>query len=351
MQGGRAAVFRIRRRGGGGRKETPLTKITLKDVASVAGVSVATVSYVLNGTGSVSVEVAERVRAVVDRLGYRPNSVAQAMRTGRTATLGLILPDLLNPFFPGLARSVDAVARELGYCTFLADTRISPEVEADVMRNFVQRGVDGVIWFPATQRDTFAPFRGRLPIVVVDRDLAGYDLVLPDHWRGGELQAEHLLAHGRTRIGLLNGPQSVDNMRLRRDGSVAAIAGRGTVVWEFEANFDARLNADILAALARREVDAIIAGNDLIALSAMQALNGMGQRVPADVSVVGFDDIGIARFVAPALSSVRIELDELGELAVHRLVQLITAPAEPPVRRVVDVRLMGRDSVAAPEDR
>ncbi len=327
-------------------RKSAVTRTTLKDVAAMAGVSVATVSYVLNGTGSVSTEVAERVRAVVDRLGYRPNSMAQAMRTGRTATLGLILPDLLNPFFPGLARSVDAVARKLGYCTFLADTNISPEVEEDVMRNFVRRGVDGVIWFPATQHDTFAEFRGKIPIVVVDQDLPDYDLVLPDHWRGGELQAEHLLASGRTRIGLINGPQSVDNMRLRREGSVAAIAGRGTVVWEFEAEFDAQLSSEILAALARREMDAIIAGNDLIALSAMQAMGAMGLRVPEDVSLVGFDDIDIARFIAPTLSSVRIQLDELGELAVHRLVQLITGPAEPPMRRIVDVALMGRGSVA-----
>ncbi len=314
----------------------------------MAGVSVATVSYVLNGTGSVSTEVAERVRTVVDRLGYRPSSVAQAMRTGRTATLGLVLPDLLNPFFPGLARSVDAVARGLGYCTFIADTNISPEVEEDVMRNFVRRGVDGVIWFPATQRDTFAPFRRSIPIVVVDRDLPGYDVVLPDHRRGGELQSEHLLAHGRTRIGLINGPQAVDNMRLRREGSVGVIAARGAVVWEFEVGFDARLRPEILAALARREVNAIIAGNDLIALSAMQALVALGLRVPEDVSIVGFDDIAIAGFLAPALSSVGIDLDKLGELAVQRLIQLIREPTESPVRRIVEVCLMGRASVAAP---
>ena len=142
----------------------------LKDVAKKAGVSVATVSYVLNDSGSVSRRVRNKVLAAVRTLGYMPNRAAQAMRTGRTKTLGLVLPDLLNPVFPEMAQAFENATRELGYSIFLVDTKHSTEIETQGIDSLIQQGVDGIIWFPKTQKNTIREISTHVPVVVLDRE-------------------------------------------------------------------------------------------------------------------------------------------------------------------------------------
>ena len=321
-------------------------RVTLKDVAREANVPFTTASFVLNESGSVSKDVSDRVRKVVKKLGYQPNQSAQAMRTGKTNTIGLILPGLSNPFFSELAASIEKAARHSGYSVFLVNSDGTTELEQESMGRLVQRGVDGVLWFPATQENAIKDYANDVPVVVMDRALDSYNRVIPDHWRGGQLQAEHLLDHGHKRFGFVTGPLSVDNMRNRRDGAVNAIEDKGEIVWQVENSFLRTLTPDVVKHLKHNNVDAIVAGNDMMAIAIMQELTELGIRVPQDVSIVGFDDIPWCTAVTPPLTTIRMPLKKIGEEAMELLLALIQNPESRKRQIVMDVDLIPRKSVA-----
>lgn len=322
-------------------------KPTLKDVAREAGVAVSTVSYVINNTSAISEEVKKRVFEVIERIGYLPNSAAKAMRTGKSLAIGLILPDLGNPFFPELAQSVENTAREHRYSTFLVDTDISHEIEKESIERLIQRGVDGIVWFPTTQEDTMSEYESDIPVVVMDRALGHYDTVIPNHRKGGELQAEFLLQQGHRRVGMITGPLSVDNMKLRRDGFIDKISKQGEVIWETENPFSMTLTAKAIEHLLQQDVTAIVAGNDLIAIGAIRELSNAGISVPDDISVVGFDDIPWGKWISPPLTTIRMPVAELGSEAVHFLLRRLENPGAPIRSLTIDVELIVRESVAS----
>jgi len=323
-------------------------RITLKQVAEAAGVSLATASYSLGGGGSVGQETRERVMAVAERLGYKPNLAAKAMRTGRTGTLGLVLPDLTNPFFPLLAQTVINAAREGGYDVFLTDTQGSKESEARSIEALIRRGVDGLVWFPIDDTTgAKAPLRGT-PTVVLDRELDGFDCVVADFDAGGRMAAACLVAAGHRRVGMVSGPAAALSARQRATGARDGLKAHGGPVWELEAAFSADLDAGIVRALAQRDVTAIIAGADLIAIGVMKALRDNGLRVPEDVSVIGFDNIPWSDLCTPALTTIDLPINEMGIEAVQLLLRRINAPDEPRRRVVFDVSLVERRSVVAP---
>ncbi|MDM3872352.1 LacI family DNA-binding transcriptional regulator [Porticoccus sp. W117] len=319
-------------------------KPTLKDVAKEAGVAVSTVSYVINGTSSISDEVRKRVFDVIEKIGYLQNSSARTMRTGRSMSLGLILPDLGNPFFPELAQSVENTAREYGYSTFLVDTDISQEIEREATRRLIRQGVDGIVWFPTTQDDTMSEFSGSVPVVVMDRQLGNYDTVIPNHRRGGELQAKFLLDNNHQTIAMVTGPLSVDNMRMRRDGFIQQIGDRATIAWEAENPFSMQLTSDVIEHITRRDVTAIVAGNDIIAIGIINELTKAGIRVPQDIAVVGFDDISWGQWITPPLTTIRMPISELGSEAVHFLMRRLEQPEAPKRSLTIDVELVPRES-------
>lgn len=322
-------------------------KPTLKDVAREAGVAVSTVSYVINNSSPISKEVKKRVFDVIEKLGYLPNSSAKAMRTGKSLAIGLILPDLGNPFFPELAQSVENTAREYGYSTFLVDTDISREIEKEAIERLIQRGVDGIVWFPTTQEDTMAPYAAEIPVVVMDRSLGNYDTVTPNHRKGGELQAEFLLQQGHRRIGMITGPLSVDNMKLRRDGFIDRIEGAGEILWEIENPFSMTLAPSVIDKLLQGNVTAVVAGNDMIAIGAIRELDKAGISVPEQVSILGFDDIPWGKWISPPLTTIRMPLAELGSEAVHFLLRRVENSAAPTRNLTIDVELVVRESVTA----
>ena len=318
----------------------------LKDVAKKAGVSVATVSYVLNDSGSVSKRVKNKVLTAVRTLGYTPNRAAQAMRTGRTKTLGLVLPDLLNPFFPEMAQVFENIARELGYSIFLVDTKHSIEIEKEGINSLIQQGVDGIIWFPKTQENTAHGISAHVPIIVLDRELPGFDIVRPNHEEGGRLQSEYLLEMGHKKVGLMSGPLSVDNMRFRRDAFVEAFCKRGKITWEVENPFSMEITAINKKQLSKGKPTAIVAGNDMIAVGVIKTFNELGIAVPGQVSVIGFDNISWCKVVSPALTTIRMQLKEIAAEAVNLLLRRIKEPDTPQRKIVINVELVTRDSVA-----
>ena len=318
---------------------------TLRDIAEITGVSTATVSYVLNGKGSVGANIQKLVLETAKEVGYRANHAAKATRTGQTLSIGLILPDLKNPYFPQLAQVVQSAARRAGYAVFLVDSEENEDIEREGAEDLISRGVEGLIWCPATEHDSLSEYRIDVPIVVVDRPLPNYDTISSDYYSGGRLLSDHILSLGHKRIGMIVGPQSLSSAKLRRDGFVDHLDGKAQVEWEVENAFSIDLSNETRARLGDLEVSAIVCGNDFIAIGVMRALHELGRSVPQDVSVVGFDDIPWARFSIPGLATVRQPFSKLGNEAAALLIRRITGDDAPQVNMSLDMRLVTRGSL------
>lgn len=320
--------------------------VTVKDIAAAVGVSVATVSNVLNERPNVGDATRRKVLEVARRLGYRPNRAAQAMRTGRTRTLGLVLPDLTNPFFPELAQAVENKARSLGLVVCLIDSQSSLHSESDGFSLLLQHAVDGIIWCPLGPRLPASLKKLTGPIVLIDRPRPGFAAVHSNYEMGGRLLAEYALRMGHTRIGLLSGPQQLESARQRRDGFANAFPEDIQIAWEVSVSFDGVLTAQAIDALERgRKATLIVAGNDLIAISAMRCLSNLGVAVPDEVSVTGFDNIRWTDLVTPRLTTIAQPVGAIGARAVEMLMERIEGQNVAPARTVFDVELIERDSV------
>jgi LacI family transcriptional regulator len=316
----------------------------LKDVANAAGVSIATVSNVLRGVKATTPEVQRRVRDAIDRLGYTPNPHAQSLRTGHSHTIGVVVPDLTNPYFPALVQAIETTARARGFALIVMDANNDARREAESLALMASYRVAGVIWVPVAEDPAVAwPF----PIVTVDRPLAGCDAVVADHVQGGVLIARHALALGHRRVGLLSGPRALPSAALRREGFFAVADGAIDVVWEFEVPFSSDLPAAVVARLQDPECSLVVCANDAVAVGVLRVLRAAGLDVPGDVSVIGFDDVPWAEFIEPALTTVRQPLAALGAGAVEMLHLRIERPDDPPRYQTLEVELVARRSAAA----
>ena len=328
---------------------------TMKEVAAAAGVSVATVSHVINGTRFVRPALADRVREAMTTLGYTPDGRARSLRVRRTHTLGLVVPDNSNPFFAELARLVEEEGFDAGYTTILGNSTEQPERERRYVETLAARRVDGLIVAPSRHDDgTFAALlrASGIPVVVIDRDLAllGADLVVYDNVGGSRAAVAHLLELGHERIAYVAGPLDVATSRERLRGFRDAVADAAVELrdeWVVEGDFQYASGRAAAARLldARAPVTAIFAANDLMAAGVASELGARGLRVPEDVSVVGYDDAPLAVMVAPTLTTVRQPLAEMAETAVSFLLDRIRG-AEPdqPRRVVLPTELVVRES-------
>ncbi len=319
---------------------------TIRDVAREAGVSIAAVSYALNGGGTIGDEVRARVREVANRLGYRPNRSAQAVRTGRTMTLGLVVPDLNNPYYPALAQSFERAARQAGYTVVLVDTAGQVEEEVPGIRRLEQHGVAGILWCQTTVQEEVTSSDFTVPIVTIGTPSLNIDNVTTKDYEGGQLLAEHLLQMGHRRVGMLTAASVLDTKDDRRLGFIAALDGKAGIGWEEKAPFAIDLPDQILAALGRRDVTAVMCGNDLIAVGVLRAARQLGIAVPDELSVVGFDDIPWASIVEPELTTVRQPVSEMAAVALTLLLDRIAEPTRAVRHFKVGVELIPRRSVA-----
>jgi LacI family transcriptional regulator len=319
---------------------------TVKDIATAVGVSVATVSNVLNGKPNVGRIIRKKVLHAAKQLGYRPNRAAQAMRTGRTRAIGLVLPDLTNPFFPELAQAVENTARNLGLLVCLIDSQGRIDGESDGVALLMQHAVDGVIWCPLGPRPPSTLKRLDRPVVLIDRPGPGYAVVHSNYVMGGRLLAQYAAGMGHTRVGLLSGPQDLESARQRRDGFVNALPGKIDIAWEVNVGFDGVLTEQARAALDKRaKATLLVAGNDLIAVSAIRYLAGRGVEVPEDVSVLGFDNIRWADIVTPRLTTIAQPVGAIGAKAVELMQGSLSGEKIPARHTIFDVTLIERDSV------
>ncbi len=307
---------------------------TIGDVARRAGVSTATVSRVLTGQGRARPETRDRVIAAARDLGYRPSGVARSLRQRATRTIGLIVTDIENPFFPQLVRAVEDAARELGYAILLCNADDDPERESGYLELLVDRWVDGVVIAASSlggrHREWLAD--APLPIVLVNSAERGLGLstVASDNRAGGALAASHLLELGHRRFAILAAPPRNIDGPDRLAGARTAIAAAGVAddavrvaVGDAGVAGGERAAAEALA--ADPQLSAIVAYNDLMAIGAMRAVRAAGRRVPADVSVVGFDDVDLAGYVDPPLTTIAQATSEMGRWAVTRLADELAA--------------------------
>ncbi len=329
-------------------RAAPRKVATLKDVAREAGVSIAAVSYSLHGGGTIGDEMRARVRDVAERIGYRPNRSAQAVRTGRSTSIGLLVPDLTNPYYPALAQSVERKARDADYTVVLLDASGLVANEDEAVRYLENHGVAGAIWCQTGAWVNHRADAFQIPIAVVGSPGQPFDNVTAHDAAGGRLAAEYLLSLGHRRIGVLSGASVPEGQDDRHIAFVRALKGKAEVVWDLKTPYSIDTDARVVDHLTQRSVTAVMCGNDLIAISVLRAARQLGIEVPRELSVVGFDDIPWAGIVTPALTTIRQPVSEMAAAAVNLLIDRIANPSRTARQVRFDVELIERDSAAPP---
>jgi len=336
-------------------------RITIIDVARAASVHPSTVSRVLNGRAELSLlpETRQRVLATARRLGYRPSALARSLRLRRTFTLGMLIPDITNPFFPPIIKGAEDTAHARGYNVILCNTEDSSEREATYLRVLRERQVDGLLIASSFTADTvIADLRKeRFPFVLVNRGSSrgADDLgVLADNRAGMSSAIDHLVELGHRRIGIVAGPQTTTTGHERLAFAKSALRARRVRLDESLVAVSEGFSEETGYRAARRVFragappTAVVCANDLIALGVLRAAHEVGLSVPAELSIVGFNDIPLAGRFDPPLTTVRVPQQEMGARAATLLIaELEGEPIE--ARRVlVDATLVVRASTAAP---
>lgn len=312
----------------------PSERPSVRDVAQRAGVSVGTVSHVLNHPDRVADATRERVEAAINELGFVRSEAASRLRKGGSSLVGLLVHDVSNPFYTEAARGVEDRLREGGCLPMIASTDSEPDRERSLMRLLAGMQVRGVIVTPsASTRDNLEVLAGRgIRVVLMDHPPISDELstVAGDDVAGARAAVEHLLSLGHRRIGLVNGPLDVRQSVDRRNGVLAALAAAGLdpadCLAEVEAQASGRsYTADAGAAGAARLLDgeaapsALFCANDQMAIGAMRVLRERGLRIPQDVAIVGYDDVAVASELITPLTSVRQPMRQIGWTAADLL--------------------------------
>lgn len=332
----------------------------MQNVADAVGVSKQTVSAVIDGKQGITDETRVRVLEVVDRLGYRPDSVARSLRTGRTRTIALVLSDISSPFHSEMAAATEGCLRALGYRLILYNTEDDVEREAAYFNDAIDRAVDGVIFISATDenRGLAALEAAGIPYVAIDRIPDPYTgpSVTLDNEKAGRIAAEHLIDLGHTRIAHITGPSWVRMTRERLVGVRQVIDGRATeidLVVENAEDWRSHSGHDCMQHILARSPlpTAVFASGDLLAVGTMLAIREAGLHVPDDISVVGLDDLTIAAYQNPPLTTVRQSLTELATLGSRMLFNILDNKEPEQQEIVMEPVLVVRQSTAPPPQR
>ena len=311
-----------------GKRFTMGKKATIREVAARAGVSPSTVSRVLNGHGAdhMRLETKERVLLAIEELDYVPVKAAQTLRRQHTRVIGILLPDISNSFFSCIVRGIGAVAFERGFSTLICDSNHSLEKESGYLDVLLAEGVEGIVFIPVGRPDMKRIdrlLRQGIKIVVADRRVDGLPTVEADN-RGGSYElTEHLFQLGYRRIAYIAGPQEVSTAQDRLAGFYDALAQASVepvVVRHGKFTYESGCE-HAQEILVNHQVDAIMTGNDLIAIGAIQAAEDLGLRVPEDLGVTGFDHTPLLALVRPKLTTVEVPAHQLGEEVARQLLE------------------------------
>jgi LacI family transcriptional regulator len=305
---------------------------TIRDVAELAGVSVASVSRVMNNSRGVQAQTRQSVQTAARELGYVPNEAARSLKLARSNLLACVIPDVTNPFFPELVRGIEDIASAEGYGTLLCNTDNDSDKEADYLSLLARHRIDGLLLIPARDEQP-PPGLTRLreqgsPVVVVDRFLNGFDgdSIAVDNHRGGILAAEHLIELGHQRIAIINRLPDTSTSRLRQEAYEETLAAAGRLdrslvkLGSYTFNYGRDMTRQLLSAEGELPT-AILAGSDVLAIAALQVAHELGFRVPQDLSIIGFDRIAMSQLMSPPLTTVEQPLYEMARIAADLLLK------------------------------
>jgi LacI family transcriptional regulator len=311
---------------GGSRPAPP----TIKDVAAAAGVSIATVSAVLNGTSQVSVKRSKLVRDAVVALGYAPNGPARSLRLGRTSVIGVVVGDIANPFFTSLIRVIEKRASEAGYFVMIANSDDGVRREFELLRLFREQRVAGIILAPSGHDEAYVSALREIidvPTVVVDRRLPGtpFDTVVVDNRKAARAATQYLLRLGHRRIGIVMGNQKLWTTTERLAGYREALTEAGVAshlaLESYSGSNDGPAHNAVQQLLTAADPPtAIFAANNVVMLATIESVLDMGYRCPEDISIAGIDELPWGSAIRPKLTTVCQPIEEIGREALRLLV-------------------------------
>ena len=334
-------------------------QVTLRDIAAATGVHVSTVSRALDpgASATLSQELVARIRATAVEMGYRRNRIASSLRTQRSMTIGVVLPDIGNWIFPPMVRGIEPVLEEAGYAAFIVNTDNLPAREERLLTVLRERGVDGIL-HAAVLRDSpglSALAAEGLPVVTLNRRVEAGNIpcVINDEDAGIRMTVAHLTEAGHSQIAAISGPQALSTGMMRQRALLATLAGMGLAQPACShveaAGFTEAEGRRCCAELFERgnHFTAILCANDRLALGALAELQARGLHCPDDVSLTGYNDMPYLDWIPPGLTTVRIEQAEAGRVAAELMVRMLRGE-DVPLETVLPVRMISRGSVSPP---
>ncbi|WP_339309407.1 LacI family DNA-binding transcriptional regulator [Paenibacillus sp. FSL k6-2145] len=302
---------------------------TIKDVAQLAGVSVATVSRVINDRGYVHADTRKKVEDAVKALNFSPNEVARSLYKRKSKLIGLLLPDIANPYFPQLARGVEDRMQEQDYRLIFGNSDEDERKEHDYIQTFIQNNVVGVISSTNYPHSSIYE-KLKIPVVFLDRTSLDRPSVYADGREGGRLAAREIIKRGSRRITVMQGPSQIRPAQDRFEGAIEIIRDAGLDYRVIKTTSFSINEAGVWAEeLFRKyaDTDGVIASNDIAAMAVLHEASRIGKKVPDDVQVIGFDDIPMSSLLSPALSTIHQPAYEMGREAAGLLIQLVEQAA------------------------
>ena len=307
-------------------------RTTMKDVAKAAGVHSSTVSRVINDNPNISQDTAKKVLSAIKKLDYTPNALARSLKTKKIQTLGMLIPDIANPFFSGLARGVEDTANQHGFNVILCNTDDQLEKERTYLRLLEERRVEGLILATARIRDksVMELEKRQFPYILLSRNIKGLqeNSISIDDITGGYLATQYLISLGHRNIGHITGPYNTTAALDRIKGYKKALLNYRIPFnkqYVGEGDFRIKGGYQVMKQFLQltNSPTAIFTANDLLAVGAIEAIRENGYDVPADFSIVGFDDIRLASYLSPPLTTIRQPMVEMGSLAITKLLERI----------------------------
>ncbi len=328
----------------------------MRDVARRAGVSVTTVSHVINETRVVSPESRQRVLAAMNELGYQPNALARSLRRKETYTLGVIVPDSADPFFAEIVRGIEDTSFQRGYTITLCNSDSDLDKELLYTNALTEKQVDGILFLAAGGKSTEhiqSLHKRRMPLVVVDRHTSnmGLDSVQIDNAWGGWAATRHLVELGHRRIGCISGPSDLTLSAERVTGYRRALQEGQLMIDEClivkgDFQYESGYRAAHYFLNLKEPPTAIFACNDLMAVGLVSAAQALGYEIPTDLAIVGFDDVRLASFINPPLTTIAQPKYDIGRIATTMLLERIGNPDMPPRQQTLKTELIVRRSTA-----
>lgn len=301
----------------------------IRDVARLAGVSVATVSRALSNPEKVSAESLDKVHAAIAQVGYRPNMLARNFRSARAYAVVVLVPDIANPFYSLFIRALEDRAQQKGYAVLLGDTRGTPERELDYIRRVETRLADGIVQLRPSSEKSQNNIPADIPCVnACGCEYTTGPAIRIDNRAAAKTMVSYLISLGHTRIGVISGlkdnPHAIDRLEGYKEALAdAGIAFEKELVTEGDFTMWSGLNAAFQFCNMKQRPTAIFSMNDEMAIGAMQTLKNQGIRIPEDISVTGFDDIAYAKYSDPSLTTISQPAEEMGKMAMDMLLKVI----------------------------